>query len=219
MPLTFQRRLSNGLIVSAMRDEHAEQLETLQEIVFPTLADEQRLKAKHYRHHVRLFPEGQFVVLDGDQVVGMTTTMRQDVDFGHLEHRFDEMFAEGWLTPHQPNGRWLYGIDVGTHPNHRGRRIGRALYAARHETVRRLGLDGQITVGMMSGYGAVKHEMSADEYYARLLAGELSDPTVSMQRRIGFEPRGLIADYLDDPVCDNYGVILVLPAERDVHYE
>jgi len=202
-----------------MRDEHAEQLEHLQEVVFPTLADEQRLKARHYRHHVGLFPEGQFVVLDGDRVVGMTTTMRQDVDFGHLEHRFDEMFAEGWLTPHQPRGRWLYGIDVGSHPDYRGRGIGRALYAARQEAARRLGLEGQITVGMMSGYGAVKDQMSAEEYYARLLAGEVNDPTVSMQRRMGFEPRGLIADYLDDPVCDNYGVILVLPASHDVHYE
>lgn len=215
----FRRQLSTGLVVTVMRPEHAEQLEQLQVAVFPTLADEQRLKAAHYRRHVEMFADGQYVVLDGERVVGATTTIRRDVDFEHLRHRFDDVLDGGWLSTHQPEGRWLYGIDVGTHPEYRRRGIARALYAARHEAVRRLGLDGQVTVGMMSGYGAVKHQMSADEYYAGLLAGDITDPTVSTQRRIGFEPRGLIEDYLDDPVCDNYGVALVLPAHRDVHYE
>ena len=40
--------------------EHAERLEELQRIVFPTLADAQRFKAAHYRAHVAMFPEGQW---------------------------------------------------------------------------------------------------------------------------------------------------------------
>jgi hypothetical protein len=36
---------------------------------------------------------------------------------------------------------------------------------------------------------------------------------------VGFEPRGLLADYLNDPVCDNYGVLLVLAAGKDVPFE
>ena len=37
-----------------------------------------------------------------------------------------------------------------------------------------------------------------------------------MQIGVGFEPRALLADYLDDPVCDNYSVLLVLGADQDV---
>ncbi|MEZ5284049.1 MAG: aminotransferase class III-fold pyridoxal phosphate-dependent enzyme [Vicinamibacterales bacterium] len=37
-----------------------------------------------------------------------------------------------------------------------------------------------------------------------------------MQRRVGFEFRGLLQDYLNDPVCDNYSVLIVLDADRDV---
>jgi hypothetical protein len=48
------------------------------------------------------------------------------------------------------------------------------------------------------------------------VAGARRDPTVSVQMGIGFEPRGLLADYIDDPVCGGYGVLLVLPAARDV---
>ncbi len=194
--------------------EHAERLEELQRIVFPTLADDQRFKAAHYRKHVELFPDGQFCVLDGEQVVGMTSTIRLDLELG--DHTFADIIQGGWLTSHQPDGRWMYGADVGTHPDHRGRGIARALYSARHAAVRRLGLDGQFTVGMPSGYGAVAQAMSAEEYYAEVVAGSRRDPTVSVQMKIGFEPRRLIPGYIDDPVCGGYGVLLVLPAGRDV---
>lgn len=204
------------LVVTPTRKEHAEQLAALQRTVFPTLADDERFTAEHYRHHVELFPDGQFVVLDGARVAGSTTTLRLDFDFAHADHRFADIFAGGWLTPHDPHGRWLYGADVGTHPDYRRRGVARMLYRARHATVRALGLAGQVTVGSPSGYGAVKDAMSMATYYAELLAGTRTDPTLSAQLRIGFEPRGVIAGYLTDPICDGYGVVLVLPAERDI---
>jgi GNAT superfamily N-acetyltransferase len=209
------RELAGGLRVCRTGPEHAAGLEELQRIVFPTLADDQRFKAEHYRHHVEMFPEGQFCVLDGARVVGMTSTVRLDLA-GVAEHSFADVIQGGWLTSHRPDGRWMYGADVGTHPDHRGRGIARALYAARHEAVRALGLDGQVTVGMPSGYGALADRMTADAYYAEVVSGARRDPTVSMQMGIGFEPRGLLAGYIDDPVCGGYGVLLVLPAERDV---
>jgi 4-aminobutyrate aminotransferase/(S)-3-amino-2-methylpropionate transaminase len=198
--------------------EHAEQLEQLQIVCFPTLADEERFKAAHYRKHMQLFPEGQMVVLDGDRVVGATTTLRLDYDLDHVHHTFAEVIAGGWLTSHQPHGVWLYGADISTHPEYRGRGIGGALYAARQELVWRLGLKGQITAGMIPGYGLLKACMSAQQYYDRLLRGELTDPTLSMQIYTGFEPRGLLAGYLNDPVCDNYCVLLVLPSEKDMRF-
>jgi hypothetical protein len=58
--------------------------------------------------------------------------------------------------------------------------------------------------------------MTAEEYYSKLLAGEIRDPTVSAQVRMGFEIRGLLRGYLNDPVCDNCGILIVLEASRDV---
>ena len=208
--------LPGGIEIVPTRAEHADRLAQLQDVVFPTLAPEQRFRPEHYRRHLEIFPQGQFVALDGDRVVGMTSTIRMDFDFEHPDHTFDEVIAGGYLTTHDPAGAWLYGADIGTHPEYRRRGIARALYAARHATVRTLGLEGQVTVGMLSGYGAVRDQMSIEQYYAELAAGTRADPTVSAQCKVGFELRGLVRNYLDDPVCDGCGATLVLPADKDV---
>jgi GNAT superfamily N-acetyltransferase len=203
-------------VVTNTRAEHANALAQAQRAIFPSLDDAQRFKAEHYRRHLELFPEGQFVVLDGDQVVGATSTIRRHFDFAHANHTFDEIIQGGWLTSHERDGDWLYGADLGVIPSHRGRGLARALYAARQQLVWTLGLKGQLSAGMMSGYGARKHEMSAEAYFEGLRDGTINDPTISMQRRIGFEVRQLLPDHLHDPVCDNYSVLIVLDAAVDL---
>ena len=212
----YRRELPGGLVIVSARPEHAPELEALQRVVFPTLADEQRFKAAHYLKHLELFPSGQFVGLDGDRVVAATATIRLHFDFADRSHTFADIIQGGWLTSHQPDGDWLYGADIGVHPEYRRRGLAQALYAARQELVWALGLKGQVTAGMMSGYGSVKHKMSAEEYYEGLVTGRITDPTLSMQQRVGFEFRGLLKDYLSDPVCDNYSVLIVLDAAKDV---
>src|SRR5436309_739594 len=122
----YYRRLPDGLPVMQTRIEHAEQLEELQRTCFPTLDDAERFKAAHYRHHVELFEDGQFVVIDGDRVVGATTAIRLDFDFEHVQHTFAEIIQGGWLTSHQPAGSWLYGADLCIAPDYRGRGLGPA---------------------------------------------------------------------------------------------
>jgi hypothetical protein len=99
-------------------------------------------------------------------------------------------------------------LDIGVHPAYRGRKLARELFLARNSTVERFGLKGQITVGMLNGFGAVKGLMTAEEYYAELLQGKRTDPTVTPQIKMGFEPLALIPNYLNDPACGNYGVFL-----------
>jgi len=217
--MSYRRVLRNGLVIASARPEHAEQLERLQDIVFPTLAPELRFRAPHYRKHLEIFPEGQFVALDGERVAGATTTIRLHFDFEHVQHTFADIIQGGWLTSHDPAGDWLYGADMGVHPDYRGRGIARAFYAARQDLVRRLGLKGQLTVGMMRGFGAVKDRMTGEEYYRELKEGRINDPTLSVQMHLGFEPRALLPNHVDDPVCGNYGVLIVLDASRQVAAE
>ena len=129
--MSYFRKLAHGLTLLHTQVDHCAQLEQLQFACFPTLDDDQRFKAAHYRRHIAIFPEGQFVVVDGDRVVGATSTIRMEFNFEHVEHTFEEIIDGGWLSAHDPAGSWLYGADIGTHPEYRGRGIAGALYAAR----------------------------------------------------------------------------------------
>ena len=213
----YYRKLSGGMTVMNARPEFAERMEALQLECFPTLADDERFKARHYRKHMELFSDGQFVVMDGDRLVGATTTLRLDFDFENVNHTFAEIIQGGWLTSHQPEGAWLYGADIGVHPEYRGHGLGIALYASRQELVWRLALKGQVTAGMIP---EVRLDAFADDgsriHCEQVVRGEMRDPTLSVQMKAGFEPRGLLANYLSDPVCDNYSVLLVLNSAAHV---
>ncbi|HEY6900201.1 MAG TPA: hypothetical protein VI233_06140, partial [Puia sp.] len=121
------------MLVRTMSTGDAKTLETLQDIIFPTLAVGERLRAEHYLRHLEVFPEGQFVLTTGTNpvLIGMTTTQRMDFDFTHYQHSFIETSGGGWLTRHEPRGRWLYGLDMGILPAFRGRGGARLLYRAR----------------------------------------------------------------------------------------
>lgn len=182
-------------------------------LVFPTMVDNERFKREHYEAHVQIFPEGQLVALDGEKVIGTTSSIRLNFDFDHPQHTFQDMIAGRYLTNHDPNGSWLYGVDIGVHPDYRKLGVAKSLYMARQELVQKLGLMGQVTVGLMSGYGAVMDQWSPEEYFEKLKSGEVFDPTVSVQISAGFKPTALIPNYLIDPSCGNFGVLIVWPAK------
>ena len=213
---SYQRRLPSGLVVRSTTTADAPALEALQLAVFPSLADAQRFKAPHYLRHLELFAQGQFVVEDDGRLVAATSTIRRSIDFDHPHHTFEDIIQGGWLTSHEPAGEWLYGADLGVHPTHRGRGLALALYAARQQLVWALGLRGQVTAGMLSGYGALKSTLTPEAYLAEVAAGRRTDPTLSMQLRAGFTVRALLRDHLDDPLCDNHSALIVLDAAHTV---
>ena len=159
--------------VRSTREADAEALEALQVRVFPTLDDAQRFRRHHYLRHLELFPEGQFVAvarsLRAGRLVGMTSTLRLDFDFENPQHRFEDIAQGGFLTAHRASGSWLYGADIGVDPDYRRRGIARRLYTMRHGIVRRLSLEGQVTVGMLRGFGRLKDRMTAPQYYERVV--------------------------------------------------
>lgn len=215
--IMYKEVLPSGLMVRNTMVEDVEQLEALQYLVFPELAEEEILHASQYLKHIEIFPEGQFVVADDKNIVGATTTMRYHYNEEDNEHHtFFEIMGGGWLSTHNPDGEWLYGLDVSVHPDYRGKGLAKALYRARHNTCKRLGLKGQMTVGMLNGFYKFKNEMGIETYFEKVKAKEIFDPTVSVQQKIGFEIKGLMKDYLNDPTCGNAGAVIVLRSEKEI---
>jgi len=206
-----------NILIRKMEKSDAPQLAHLQEVVFPDLIPEERMKDIHFSFHVDLFPEGQWVAEIDGKIAGSTSSIRYHFDPEHPEmHRFADLFDDGFMRTHQPEGNWLYGMDMAVFPEYRGLGIARKLYRARQNLVRELGLEGQVTVGMLNGFAAHSTQYTLEKYYQALVDGVLKDPTVSVQQKIGFKLCGLMKDYLSDPTCGNAGVLLVLPANLDV---
>ena len=203
--------MTEVLTVVQSQLDMVEQLEAVQRAAFPTLAADEIITAAHYAEHIRRFPEGQFAVVNGvGRVVACSTDFRTNaVDFNHIEHRYIDMVAGNWLSRHDPQGVWLYGADIGVLPSYRQRGIARRLYEARRHLIRRLNLRGHVAGGLLKGFSAYKANMAVEDYVAHVIAGELFDPTVSVQLRCGFTVHSIIYDYVHDPACDGKAAFLV----------
>src|SRR5688500_8642602 len=200
-----------GYEVVPSQPSMADALAAIQSACFPTLSPAQRMTAEHYRSHVAVFPDGQHAVVETAtaRVVAASTDFRTRVDFGHFQHRYMDAVAGNWLTSHDPVGDWLYGADIGVHPEFRGRGLTILLYQAQHALVRRLGLRGHVVVALPSGYGSVAREVAIEAYVGGVVRGTRADAPLTVPMRRGYEVYGIIPGYVDDPACADYGVFLV----------
>jgi hypothetical protein len=64
------------------------QMVQLQIICFPTLSPDELLTKEHYINHLKIFPQGQFVVTDNETVIASSSTLR--IHFPKLEHTLME---------------------------------------------------------------------------------------------------------------------------------
>src|SRR6476646_7936482 len=161
--------------------EHLAALAAHQRICFPTLAPEEWMTDEHFASHLRLFPAGQHVALDGARVVGQSSTFRISGARALNQHQYMDILGQSYFTNHDPNGEWLYGADMSVHPDYRGRGLSRMLYDARKDLCRRLNLRGMVAGGMIPGYKDHRDRMSVEEYARAVAAGQLADPTLTPQ--------------------------------------
>lgn len=161
---------------------------------------------------VQRFPDGQFVAVsegDDDEVIGAGTLMRTDYPPTARPLPWLRMVGGLSLRNHDPNGRWLYGVELVVDPAAQGRGVGSALYERRLALVRELGLAGMYAGGMLKGYARYRDRMSPRAYAERVRRGQIDDPTVSMQLRRGFEAAGVIENYEDDDESGHCAMLIV----------
>ncbi|MCY3850069.1 MAG: GNAT family N-acetyltransferase [Acidimicrobiaceae bacterium] len=189
--------------------EYAEALEELELSVFSTIDPVDLYNAAELELLAQTFPEGNFVVLDGGRPIGMGLGILVEFDFEHTEHSLADVCGEDGVSNHDIDNPWYYGTDISVYPEYRGRGIGRRLYELRKDCVRRLNKQGIVAGGVIPGYADHVHDMSAEEYIAKVAAGELHDPTLSFQLNNGFVAHGALPDYLEDPTVGNNSVLIV----------
>jgi len=192
-----------------LTEDLAPQCAALELAAFPHAEPGELLSEDDIRAYAATFPEGFFVALAGDRVVGQGAGIFLDFDFTAPQHSIVEITGEHQCGNHDPDGQWYYGTDIVVHPEWRRQGIGRRLYELRKDVVRRYGKRGIIAGGHMHNFREYKHEMSASEYIRRVDAGELYDATLTFQKENGFELVAPLENYLADEATDNWAALIV----------
>ena len=192
-----------------IRAEWSVELAAIERAAFPTAGIEDLLVPEEIEVYCDTFPEGGFVALHEGRPVGMGVGIFIDFDFEDSHHSLDDLIGANSCGNHSADGAWYYGITIAVDPGYRRLGIGHQLYIRRKDLVRRFAKAGIVAGGVIPGYKDHIHEMSADEYVEKVVAGELYDPTLSFQLDNGFEALGAIPDYMDDPAVGDNAVLIV----------
>lgn len=152
---------------------------------------------KMIRSQITNFPEGQFVAVFDNKIVGHAATFIIDEKTAIKPHSWKEITGGGYASRHNPDGDMLYGMEVCVDPRVQGMRIGQRLYNMRKTLCVSLKLKGIVFGGRLPGYEKyAKKGMSAQDYIDSVIAKKIKDRVLGFQIRNEFKPIGVLENYL-----------------------
>ncbi|MEL6761537.1 MAG: GNAT family N-acetyltransferase [Myxococcota bacterium] len=196
----------NRIELRAMEFGDFDAIVALQLSCFPSMKPWSRAQ---FESLVRVFPDGQTVVVVGERIVASSSSLI--VDYREYDDWHDWMTVSdnGMIRNHDPEGDTLYGIEIQVDPEHRGKKLARRLYEARKEYCRRHNLARILVGGRIPGFAVHRETLSANAYVDRVRRKELHDPVLTTQLANGFALRQIVEDYLpSDEDSAGYATIL-----------
>ena len=164
---------------------------------------------RQLQNHLRLFPTGQLVAIVDEQIVGAVASLIvQSSRDPYRAHTYGGVTDGGYFHNHDPHGDTLYGADVYVDPACQGRGIGAALYEARRRLCKQLNLRRILAGGRISGYATHEKELSPEAYIQKVKDGEIHDNVLSFQLKQGFLVRGILRNYIVDPMSHNLASLI-----------
>lgn len=173
------------------------------------------------------FPAGQFVVEYEGEIVGYAASIMLKEVLVLAPHNWAGITGGGYGSSHNPNGDWLYGMEVCVDPERRRLRIGERLYDARKALVESLELKGIAFGGRIPGWKKRKKSYPDPmAYMDAVKAKKVNDPVLNFQFRQGFDVHAILEKYLPaDKASGGYAAHMVwrnpyaLDARDSVHSE
>lgn len=202
------KRTTSKIFVRETRREDFAGITELSRRVYP---HDDPWQADQLSSHLTVFPEGQFVAVDErtGEIVGMAASLIVKWDDYSVSDSYGDFTDNFMFTNHDPEGRTLYAAEVMVAPDRQGQGIGKKLYRARRELVRRLGLLRIRAGARLRGYSAFADQLTPEEYVKRVIRREIVDPTLTFQLRNGFRVIGVVSSYLDaDPASMGHAAVI-----------
>ena len=100
---------------------------------------------------IRIFPEGQIVVVVDGKIVGCALSIIVNYDDVKNDHTYAQVTGNETFDTHTRKGNILYGIEVFIHPDYRGLRLARRMYEYRKELCEKLNLKAIMFGGPLRG--------------------------------------------------------------------
>jgi len=164
---------------------------------------------KDIENLLRIFPEGQIVILVNGNLVGSALSLIVRYEHFGDDHTYNEIVGDGTFNTHNSKGDVLYGIDVFVKPEFRGLRLGRRLYDARKKLCEDLNLRAIMFGGRIPGYKAHSEEFSPKEYIQKVKYREIYDPILTFQLSNDFHVKKVLSNYQEgDEQSKEFAVLL-----------
>lgn len=158
---------------------------------------------------LKIFPEGQLVIVVDDKVVGSALSLIVHEKLVDKNSDYKTVTGNYTFSTHTKDGEILYGIDVFIHPNYRGLRLGRRLYDARKELCEQFNLKAIVFAGRIPNYAKHAEKLTPKEYIEKVNKKELHDPVLSFQLSNDFHVMRIMKNYLEgDKKSKEFAVLL-----------
>ncbi|KAF2518890.1 GNAT family N-acetyltransferase [Flavobacterium salilacus subsp. salilacus] len=158
---------------------------------------------------LKIFPEGQLVVLVDGKVVGAALSLIVDYKKATGNHTYETITGNYTFNTHDYQGEVLYGIDVFIDPDYRGLRLGRRLYDTRKELCEQLNLKSIIFAGRIPNYTAHADEYTPKDYIDKVRLKEVHDPVLSFQLSNDFHVIKVMRNYLEGDISSQEYAVLM----------
>lgn len=166
-------------------------------------------KENHIEQLLHKFPVGQVVIKINGQLAGTALSIIVGEEKVNQDHTYKEITDNYTFNSHNPDGDFLYGIDVFIKPQFRGLRLGRRLYDYRKELCENLNLKGIVCGGRIPNYHKYSEELSPKDYIGKVRTKEIYDPVLNFQLSNDFHPTRILRNYLEhDEASNEYAVLL-----------
>jgi predicted amidohydrolase/GNAT superfamily N-acetyltransferase len=208
-PFTFETN-KGSIYIRQIEHEDIPHLIEMNKKAFPLMAEENVVwSERQLMNHLRLFPQGQLAAVIDGVIVGATASLIVNIGRDpYRAHTYGGITDGGYFHNHDSTGDTLYGADVYVDPDCQGRGIGAALYEARRRLCKSLNLQRILAGGRLSSYDEAPGELSPEAYVQQVIEGKIRDRVLSFQLREGFTVRGILCNYITDPMSRNYASLI-----------
>jgi GNAT superfamily N-acetyltransferase len=186
---------------------HVDGVVALQSLCFPPPFDAELLwKREHLSRHLELFPEGQFVAVFEEQVVGSCSNTVISEEIWCANRSWDETVGGYLLDNFDGRGSTVYGLDISVHPDFRRRGIAKALYQARFDLVK-TGYRRYGTACRLPDF--IHNHFPTPELFATAVSRcKAEDRTLTPLLKMGLTMTDVLTNYMDDPESGNAAALL-----------